>query len=117
MYASTPDYAHSRELVAPRRFVFVSGTMGLDEQGVAPPTLTEQLVLVWDNLRAILRTHDMTLEHVVRVTSYLRDAAYAVPNAKARLDALDGRLVPTTAIVVATLSPEWLVEIEVIAAD
>jgi len=50
------------------------------------------------------------------VTSYLRDAAYAERNAAARDAALDGRLVPTTAIVVGTLVPGWLVELEVIAA-
>jgi enamine deaminase RidA (YjgF/YER057c/UK114 family) len=117
MYATTSDYAHSTELRDPRRLVFVSGTMGLDADGQAPPTLTEQLALVWDNLRAILETHGMTADHIVRVTSYLRDAAYAEANARARVEALNGRLVPTTAIVVATLSPEWLVELEVIAAD
>ena len=91
--------------------------MGLDADGNAPPTLHEQLTLVWDNLRAILAQADMTVENIVRVTSYLRDAAYAEANAKARVEALKGRAVPTTAIVVETLTPEWLVEIEVIAAD
>jgi enamine deaminase RidA (YjgF/YER057c/UK114 family) len=52
----------------------------------------------------------------VRVTSYLRDASYAGPNALARVAALGGRFVPTTAIVAGTLSAEWLVEIEVMAA-
>jgi enamine deaminase RidA (YjgF/YER057c/UK114 family) len=116
IYSSTPDYAHSAELRDPRRLVFVSGTMGLDANGEAPPTLGEQLTLVWDNLRAILAEHDMTVGHIVRVTSYLRDAAYAEANAAARVKALNGRRVPTTAIVVGTLEPSWLVEIEVIAA-
>ena len=117
LYDATPDYAHSLEVRDSRRLLFVSGTMGLDASGTAPPTLHEQLTLVWDNLRAILAQADMTVENVVRVTSYLRDAAYAEANATARVDALNGRTVPTTAIVVETLTPEWLVEIEVIAAD
>jgi len=58
----------------------------------------------------------MTTDNVVRVTSYLRDAAYAEANARARMQALGGRAVPTTAIVVQTLEPDWLVEIEVLAA-
>jgi 2-iminobutanoate/2-iminopropanoate deaminase len=116
IYTATPDYAHALEIRAPRRLLFVSGTMGLDAAGKAPPTLGEQLDLVWANLRTILASADMTLEHVVRVTSYLRDAAYAEANAAARVAALGGRAVPTTAIVVETLEPEWLVEIEVIAA-
>jgi enamine deaminase RidA (YjgF/YER057c/UK114 family) len=57
------------------------------------------------------------IDNVVRVTSYLRDGAYADANAEARVRELGGRLVPTTAIVVETLMSDWLVEIEVIAAD
>jgi enamine deaminase RidA (YjgF/YER057c/UK114 family) len=116
MYSPTPDYAHSIEVRDPRRLVFVSGTMGLDADGRAPATLDEQLVLVWDNLRTILAEHEFTVDHVVRVTSYLRDVAYADANAAARVAALGGRRVPTTAIVVETLEPGWLVEVEVIAA-
>jgi enamine deaminase RidA (YjgF/YER057c/UK114 family) len=116
IYTSAPDYAHSIEVREPHRLVFVSGTMGLDAQSRAPTSLDEQLLLVWDNLRAILAEHAMTLDNVVRVTSYLRDAGSAEANAAARVAALGGRRVPTTAIVVETLSPEWLVEIEVIAA-
>lgn len=116
LYNATPDYAHSLEVRDPRRLLFVSGTMGLDADGTAPPTLEAQLERVWDNLRAILAASDMTVDHVVRVTSYLRDAAYVDANAAARVKALNGRAVPTTAIVVETLTPEWLVEIELIAA-
>jgi len=116
IYSPTPDYAHSLEVRDPRRLLFVAGTMGLDAAGAAPDTLEEQLSLVWDNLRAILAEANMTTDHVVRVTSYLRDAAYADANGAARVAALNGRVVPTTAIVVETLAPEWLVEIEVIAA-
>jgi 2-iminobutanoate/2-iminopropanoate deaminase len=117
IYSASPDYAHSLEVRDPHRLLFVSGTMGLDADGVAGATLEVQLALIWDNLRAILAASDMTLDHVVRVTSYLRDAAYADANATARVAALGGRIVPTTAIVVETLEPSWLVEIEVIAAE
>jgi enamine deaminase RidA (YjgF/YER057c/UK114 family) len=37
-------------------------------------------------------------------------------NQNARLQALGGRAVPTTAIVVETLRVDWLVEIEITAA-
>jgi 2-iminobutanoate/2-iminopropanoate deaminase len=114
MYA-TPDYIHALEVVEPRRLLFVSGTMGLDADGVAPATLAEQLDLVWSNIQAILATAGMTLAHVVRVTSYLCDAADAEANAAARMAALDGRPVPTTAIVVGHLDRSWLIEIEVMA--
>ena len=116
IYAATPDYVHAIELSAVTRFLFISGTMGLDNSGAAPGTLDEQLTLVWANIRRILAEAEMSTDNIVRVTSYLRDASFAHKNQEARLVALGKRRVPTTAIVVDTLVGDWLVEIEVIAA-
>ena len=116
VYPATGDYIHALEVRGADRLLFVSGTMGLDQDGAAGASLADQLRLIWSNIGAILASADLTLNHVVRVTSYLRDAAYADANAEARVAALGGRLVPTTAIVVETLVTDWLVEIEVIAA-
>ncbi|WP_440067117.1 RidA family protein [Streptosporangium sp. OZ121] len=116
VYASTDDYVHAMEVRNAQRLLFVSGTMGLDPAGAAGATLDEQLDLVWANLRAILASAGMTVDNIVRLTSYLRDASYAEANAAARVRALNGRVVPTTAIVAQTLVSEWLVEIEVTAA-
>lgn len=115
IYPAT-DYVHAMEVRAAGRLLYVAGTMGLDTGGRPASTLEAQLDLVWTNIRRILAAAGMTADNIVRVTSYLRDAAYVGANQRARVAALGGRLVPTTAIVVATLDPAWLVEIEVIAA-
>jgi enamine deaminase RidA (YjgF/YER057c/UK114 family) len=116
IYPAASDYVHAMEVQEPNRFLYVAGTMGLDERGVASETLGEQLDLIWSNIRTILASADMTVDNIVRLTSYLRDPAYAEENAKARVKALNGRVIPTTGIVAQTLSSDWLVEIEVIAA-
>lgn len=116
VYAATPDYVHAMEVSNPSRLLFVSGTMGLDAAGHAGRDLREQLDLIWSNLRAILADAGMTTANIVRVTSYLADRAYAGANQDARLAALEGHIVPTTAIVVQTLRDDWLVELEVVAA-
>jgi enamine deaminase RidA (YjgF/YER057c/UK114 family) len=116
VYAATPDYVHAMEVQNPARLLFISGTMGLDASGVAAITLAEQLDRVWSNIRTILASADMTVDNVVRVTSYLREAGFAEANQNARVAALNGRVVPTTTVVVETLMPDWLVEVEVIAA-
>ncbi|RFS87349.1 RidA family protein [Actinomadura spongiicola] len=116
VYASTDDYVHALEVRGAQRLLFVSGTMGLDPTGTPGATLDEQLDLIWNNLRTILASAGMTVDNIVRLTSYLRDAAYAEANAAARTKALGGRIVPTTAIVAQTLVSDWLVEIEVVAA-
>lgn len=99
IYPATPDYLHALEVQEPKRFLFVSGTMGLDAKGMPGKTLDEQLELIWSNIRAILASAGMTVDNVVRVTSYLRDPAYAEKNQNARVAALEGRVVPTTTIV------------------
>jgi 2-iminobutanoate/2-iminopropanoate deaminase len=116
IYATTPDYVHAVEVRDADRLLFVAGTMGLDPRGAPGATLTEQLELTWSNIRTILASAGMTVDNIVRLTSYLRDASYADANAEARVRALGGRAIPTTAIVAETLVSDWLVEIEVIAA-
>ncbi|MGO7214898.1 RidA family protein [Rhizobium ruizarguesonis] len=116
IYAASPDYIHALEVRQPSRLLFVSGTMGLDQQGMAAADLEGQLDLIWSNLRAILTSADMTVDNIVRLTSYLSDGAFMEANQNARLRALNGRAVPTTAIIVETLRDDWLVEIEIIAA-
>src|SRR5512134_3388160 len=115
IYPASSDYVHAMEVRNPQRFLYVAGTMGLDANGVAGKTLAIQLDLIWNNIRTILASADMTVDNIVRLTSYLRDPAYAEENAKARVKALNGRVIPTTGIVAQTLISDWLVEIEVIA--
>src|SRR5690349_8787591 len=116
IYAASDDYVHAMEVRNAERLLFVAGTMGLDPAGKAGSGLTEQLNLIWSNIRVILGSAGMTVDNIVRLTSYLRDPAYAEANAAARVAALGRRAVPTTAIVAQTLVSDWLVEIEVIAA-
>ncbi|WP_392709784.1 RidA family protein [Rhizobium ruizarguesonis] len=116
IYAASPDYIHALEIRQPSRLLFVSGTMGLNQQGMAAADLEGQLELIWSNLRAILTSADMTVDNIVRLTSYLRDGAFVEANQNARLRSLGDRAVPTTAIIVETLRDDWLVEIEIVAA-
>jgi 2-iminobutanoate/2-iminopropanoate deaminase len=51
----------------------------------------------------------------MRQTSYLQKPSFAEKNQDAHVMALGGRRIPTTTIVVQTLSKDWLVEIEIIA--
>ena len=116
IYATSDYYVHAMEVRAPERFLFLSGTMGLDSEGKAPDSLEEQLTLLWSNICRILAEAEMTTDNIVKLTSFLRDASYSGANQTARIKALGERRIPTTAVVVALLDPTWLVEIEVVAA-
>jgi len=111
------DYVHAIEVREARRTLYVAGTMGLKPDWSAGKDIDEQLELVWSNIRTILASAGMSVDNIVRLTSYLRDRSYMTKNAEARLKALGSRKIPTTAIVAETLLDDWLVEIEVIAAD
>lgn len=46
IYSATRDYVHAMEVTGATRQLFVSGTMGLAEDGSAPASLDEQLDLI-----------------------------------------------------------------------
>ena len=115
IYPATQDYIHAMQVTGATKHLFVSGTMGLAEDGSAPASLDDQLELIWKNIRRILAEAEMNISNIVRLTSYLARPEYAAKNQAAREKALGGRVVPTTAIVVTPLDPYWLVEIELVA--
>jgi 2-iminobutanoate/2-iminopropanoate deaminase len=116
IYPATDDYVHALEVTGAQRFLYVSGTMGLEPDGVIPDGVADQLRVLWNNLRRILDEADMSVQNIVRLTSYLTDAADAQANQDARIAALGRRRVPTTAIIVSLLDPRWKAEIEIVAA-
>lgn len=116
IYPATANYVHAMQVTAPTRWLFISGTMGLANDSRAAATLDGQLALIWHNIRRILQEAEMAPDNIVRVTSYLTDAAYAEANQNAREVALGHRPVATTAVIVGTLNSDWLVEVEAIAA-
>ncbi|MEC8851253.1 MAG: RidA family protein [Pseudomonadota bacterium] len=116
IYPATADYVHAMQVTAPTRWLFISGTMGLANDSRAAATLDGQLALIWHNIRRILQEAEMAPDNIVRLTSYLTDAAYAETNQNAREVALGHRPVATTAVIIGTLNSNWLVEVEAIAA-
>lgn len=57
-------------------FIFVSGQASVDETGkIIPGTFEEEMRRSFDNVRRVLADAGLTLEDVIRVTSYIRDPA------------------------------------------
>ena len=116
IYPATADYVHAVQVTALTRWLFISGTMGLASDSRAAATVDGQLALIWHNVQRILQEAEMTPVNIVRVTSYLTDAAYSEANQNASEVALGHHPVATTAVIVGTLNSDWLVEVEAIAA-
>lgn len=110
-------YSHGIEIPANARILHTAGQVGLRTDGTTPEGVTAQTEVVWTNLVAILASAGMGIEDVVKVVTYVINEDDFWPMAQARAKFLgDARPASTGVIVKALAKPDWLVEVEVIAA-
>ena len=109
-------YSNAVQISEFKRVVFVSGQVPMEADGTVPEGFPAQCRLAWRNVEAQLRAADMSIENIVKVTTYLGDRAFGMENRVVRHEVL-GDLCPAwTALVVDIFDAAWLLEIEVIAA-
>ena len=95
------------------RWLFTSGTPGLELRGTLPADITGQTKLAWKHLLSMLKQANMDLTDVVKVTQYLPRAGDVEAYAKVKTHFLDDVEPASMLLVVPQLV--WL-EVEVIAA-
>ena len=111
-------YSHASEIPAGTRTLFISGQFGVGSDGTVSDSFAHQAEQAMDNVEALLASAGMSKGHLVKLNFYLTrqgDAAVLVQIRRARW----GSVAPpaVTAIVVTALArPEYLIEIEAIAA-
>jgi enamine deaminase RidA (YjgF/YER057c/UK114 family) len=111
-------YAHGVEVPAGARLVVVSGQLGVGPDDVAPEGAEAQARLCFANIAAILANAGMTLADVVRFNAYVSGREH-LPGYMAARDAVVGPNPPpasTLMIVSGFARPEFVVEVEAIAA-
>lgn len=115
--APMSPYSHGVSVPAGMRTVTTAGQVGITKDGVIPPTVEEQLELVWANTAAILADDGLKLSDITSIRTYVvsRDAVGAC---RAAFRKYLGDVNPTSTLVVVAglVSPQLLVEIEVVAA-
>ncbi|WP_343521151.1 RidA family protein [Sphingomonas sp.] len=99
-----------------KSLLFVSGQIPVDAAGEVPADFAAQCRLVWRNIAAQLAAAGMDLSHLVKVTTFLSDRRYREENSAIRRETLDGHLPALTVIVCDIYDPQWLLEIEAVAA-
>lgn len=112
-------YAHGVELPAGARLVVTSGQLALAPDGSVPEGAKAQARLCFANCAAILAEAGMGPADVVRINAFVTDRAHMAGYMAARDAWLSGvtRLPASTLVIVAGFTrPEFLVEVEVIAA-
>lgn len=109
-------YAQAMEVAAATRLLFVSGQIPEGRDGRLPDDFRGQCRLAWANVEAQLRAAGMTLDNLVKATTFLADREHGAVNREVRDEVLAGRQVALTVIVAGIFDARWLVEIEAVAA-
>ena len=109
-------YPQAVEVRDVSRWPFLSGQIPVGSDGRLPDDFVGQCRQAWANVEAQLSAGGMSLDNLVRVTTYLADRQYALENRQVRLEVLDGRQPALTVIVTGLFETDWLVEIEAVAA-
>ncbi|HEV7519373.1 MAG TPA: RidA family protein, partial [Thermoanaerobaculia bacterium] len=109
-------YAHGVETRAGARMLYVSGQVGQSPEGDLPPDFHGQCKQALLNVFSILKAANMTPEDIVKMSFYLVRREDMGTLVEVRKELLDGvRPAITTLFVAGLVSPDWLVEVDVVA--
>ena len=111
------NVAHGVEVPAGARLLFTNGQVGTKPDGSTPEATAEQVEVIFDRLKAVLKAADMTLNDIVRFDVYVTDRADIDPFAEVRDRIMGDHKPGATLLVVNGLArPELKIEIEAVAA-
>ncbi|MES2294823.1 MAG: RidA family protein [Pseudomonadota bacterium] len=110
-------YSDAIEAAPNQRWLFTSGTPGMDAAGELPADVTAQAELAWGHILKMLERAGMSVHDLVKITQYLTRAEDIPAYAKVRARMLGEARPASMLLVVAALPrPQFLLEIEVVAA-
>jgi len=111
-------YSHGVVIPPNARVLMTAGQVGVRPDGTTPASAEEQAEQVWQNLLAILAGAGMGVEDIVRLNAYVVGAENFPAYAAARSRHLGACRPAATAVFVSALvKPEWLIEVELVAAQ
>jgi 2-iminobutanoate/2-iminopropanoate deaminase len=110
-------YSDAVEVQPNLRWLLTSGTPGLSKAGHLPEDVSGQAELAWQHIVEMLKQANMQIADAIKVTQYLKRAEDITAYGKVRTRFL-GELRPASMLLIVPqlVRPEFLVEIEVIAA-
>jgi enamine deaminase RidA (YjgF/YER057c/UK114 family) len=115
--AHVAPYSDAIEVGPGARWLVTAGTVGIRPDGTLPETFEEQAAQAWENVLRALEGARMTTDDLVKVTQYLVRPGDLAAYAAVRSRYAPGVRPASTLVFVAALArPEWLIEIEVLAA-
>ena len=113
----TSFYSHAVEVVARSRLLFISGQIAVAPDGSCATDFATQARQCWRNLTAVLAEADMTLSNIVKIQAFLTRSSDLGEYRSIRNEMVGSTRPAHTLLVVSALGrPEWLVELEAVAA-
>jgi enamine deaminase RidA (YjgF/YER057c/UK114 family) len=110
-------YSDAIETAPNLRWLYTAGTPGLSQDGKLPPDIAGQAELAWTHIIAMLEQAGMNVHDLVKVTHYLLHAEDIPEYVKVRSRFLgDARPASMLLIVPGLVRPEFLLEVEAVAA-
>lgn len=109
-------YAQAVEIDGAERVLHISGQIPVAARGTIPDGFAAQCRQAWANVEAQLRAAGMTLDNLVKATTFLSDRRYGLENRAIRAEVLGARRPALTVIVCGIFDEAWLLEIEAVAA-
>jgi enamine deaminase RidA (YjgF/YER057c/UK114 family) len=115
--APASTYSHGVEVKPNARWLHISGQIGVLPNGKVAADFKEQAEACWSNIANILKEAGMGMEDLVKITTFIRNPADIATLRTVRDRFIgDARPASTLVVVAGLASPEWLVEIEAVAA-
>lgn len=110
-------YSHGVAVPAGARLAFCSGQLGIAADGTVPEGAEEQAALCFAAIAAILAEAGMALSDIVRVNAYVTGREHMAGYMRARDRAVASPPPASTLMIVGGFTrPEFLVEVEAVAA-
>ena len=110
-------YSQGFEVPAGARWLHVSGQVGVRPDGSLAGSAEAQMEAAWSNVLAVLEAAGMRAHDLVKVTAFLTRPEDTPLYREVRDRMLGGAQPASTLLIVQALaSPDWLVEIEAVAA-
>jgi 2-iminobutanoate/2-iminopropanoate deaminase len=110
-------YAHAVEVPPGARTLYISGLNGYESDGsTMPRDFAGQATLIWQHLGSVLAAAGMSYDDLVSLRFFLASAADDPANVAILREHLGEHRAARTVVVQQLLEPEWLIEVEAVAA-
>lgn len=110
-------YSHAIRVEPSERQLWLSGQLGILPDGTTPPSFADQCEALMDNMREVLAADGLSFANVIKMNAYVVAGHDLGTFAGVRARHLDGARPAMTTVFVSGLAvPEWLIEVEAVAA-